>query len=511
MAANEAARESGGPVMVAKPPSEIRGYVEGVSGNELFGWVVDPTQSDASVEVEARFDGISLGRMVASLDRPDVARAGHGAAHGFRFALPAPPEAGDHTVEVRTVHGNLAVALEKAYVVVTANGATVEGIKLRPATHTVAKPLAAPREVLLGRDGWLFEWPGLRTFHILRGADECPAQFVAAHLERVQEREAAVGDAGGTLLEAIIPSKLAVYPEHLPAGMSVDFSRRPADLVVAAARDLNTVDVVDLQAPLRHAKARDDVITRTGRGLTWTGAFAAYRSLAKQLALRIPSLEPLPREALKLGELELVADSLIALPRLGWTGAGTFSAAVGAEEEQEGEPRLEWSSLSTEYAVIEPALAELTGRDAALLRPRGAAESADATASDRAGGTALLIHDGSAARLAPFLAEHFDLTLVIVAAGDIRIEPLLTELRPTAVVEVVAEQTLLAGAERRQECSAVWRALRTCSSSRRRLSSVWRAVRSSSSRLVIRPFRYAFSRPSSSLSIRSASRSVAMK
>jgi hypothetical protein len=441
---NASTPRSGSTVVLANAPTEIRGYVEGITGNELFGWVVDIAERDAAVEVEARFDGAQLGRIVADQERPDVARAGYGAAHGFRFTLAAPPADGEHTVEVRTVQGHLAVPLEKGYVIVDAAGERAEGVILHLAKRGAVKPLAAPRETLQGRDGWLFEWPDRRTFDILRGAAEPPLQCVTAYLERVRERDHEVRNAGALLVAAILPTKLAAYPDRLPAGLSVDFSRRPADLVVAAARDRNVTDVVDLEGPLRHAKARGEVFTRTGRGLTWSGAFAAYRSLAKQLAYRIPGLDPLTPEALKLGELELVLDSLAALPRLGWTGTDTFPAAAAAAEEQEGEPRLDWSGLSTEYAVIEPTLARLAGQDAVLLRHRVGEEQVEADV-DRRPGTALLIHDGSAARLAPFLAEHFNRTLAVVPAEDTAIGPLLAGISPAAVVEITAEQTLIAG------------------------------------------------------------------
>jgi hypothetical protein len=412
--------------------------VEGIAAGELFGWVVDPEQSEASLEVEAFFDGAPLGRAVADLFRLDVDRAGFGPAHGFRFALSSRPAPGEHSVEVRTVEGRITVPIVESYVVVDDRGDPLHGVALRPASRAVARPLAAPREALLGRDGWLFEWTGETTFDVLRGAEDLAPETVAAHLDRLRAREAAVRGGGASLVEALVPAKLAVYPDQLPAGLPVVAARRPAELLAAVVREENISEVVDLEAPLRQARDHGVVFTRTGRGLTWTGAFAAYRALAKRLATASPEVVPLLRDGLKLGALELVADSLAELPTLGWTGTGTFPAVLAEGEDQEGEPGLDWTALSVEYAVIGTELAELAGPEAALLQRRPAEDAPAAGVLP----AALVLHDGSAPRIAAFLAEHFERTLLV--GVDAPVERLLEQFAPAVVFEIVSEQALLA-------------------------------------------------------------------
>jgi hypothetical protein len=133
-----------------------------------------------------------------------------------------------------------------------------------------------------------------------------------------------------------------------------------------------------------------------------------------------------------LGDLEPVSESLADLPRLVWIGSRTVPAGPGAhDEEREGQPRLRWSALSIEYSVIPAELAALAGSSAAMLRARESARQE----------RLLVIHDGSAGTVVPFLAEHYAQT--VIAGGDAKLDQLLEALAPEAVVEIVSERSLL--------------------------------------------------------------------
>ncbi len=402
---------------------------------ELIGWVVDPSHPDQPVTVEALLDREPLGSMAAASPRPDVARAGHGERHGFRFELTAEFTAGIHLVEVRTVEGQLPVPLASDYVVIDEAGQPIDGATLRAAAAAAPPPLwVRPQATLLGSDGWLFEWPGAEEFDALRGALAPPAGALESQLLRLAERAELARAAGAIVVQAILPARLAVYREHLPAGASVTDAGRPAELLAAEVRELNGIDLLDLTNPLRHARAHGSVFSATARALTWPGAFAAYRAIAKELARLDPGLEPVQRSVLSFAELEPVDDSLADLPRMAWLGSHAIAAGTaGHDEEAEGHPRLDWSVLSTEYAALNPELSRSAGQAATLLRRIRGAERGD---------RALLIHDGSASRIAPFLAEHFDQTLVIGEGADL--EAVLAAFIPGVIVEVVAEAGLLA-------------------------------------------------------------------
>ena len=424
------------PRLGGEPTTDYAGYVDGVTADELFGWVVDRANPDRPLRVEAFFDRRRLGTGDADIPRGDLARAGFGERHGFRFALAGPLRSGIHLVEVRLEGDEHLVPLASDYIVVDSDGAPIEGISLRAAEAALAPPwMRPPTAALLGLDGWLFEWPGEQVFDQLRGASRVLPEVAELQAHLVLERHDLARSIDADLVEAVVPTKFAVYPDLLPTGIELRESGRPADLLAASLHEYNGVELLDLGVALRHAREHGAVFPRTARGLTWLGGFAAYRVIAKQLARAGHRLEPILRSKLRFGELELVGDSLADLPRMVSVGSGVLPAGIAAEDEpQEGYPRLDWSALSTEYAVVEPELAAVAGPHAALLRRRAPTVETDPP-------RAVVIHDGSAEHVAPFLAEHFDQTLVIGAGAEI--EAVLAMVMPAVVIELVDESTLL--------------------------------------------------------------------
>lgn len=69
---------------------DIRGFVDGVTGNQIDGWAFEPAHPTERVVVELRLDGETVATSVADRHRTDLVRAGVGDAfHGFRFPLRA--------------------------------------------------------------------------------------------------------------------------------------------------------------------------------------------------------------------------------------------------------------------------------------------------------------------------------------------------------------------------------------------------------------------------------------
>lgn len=68
----------------------MRGFVDGVTGNQIDGWAFEPAHPTERVVVELRLDGETVATSVADRHRTDLVRAGVGDAfHGFRFPLRA--------------------------------------------------------------------------------------------------------------------------------------------------------------------------------------------------------------------------------------------------------------------------------------------------------------------------------------------------------------------------------------------------------------------------------------
>lgn len=86
----------------------IRGFVDGLTGNQIDGWAFEPANPTERVVVELRLDGQTVATTVADRHRTDLVRAGIGDAfHGFRFPLkPALAERrGELQVVARGVEG----------------------------------------------------------------------------------------------------------------------------------------------------------------------------------------------------------------------------------------------------------------------------------------------------------------------------------------------------------------------------------------------------------------------
>jgi hypothetical protein len=416
-----------------KAGGALTGYIDGVIGGDVVGWVVERLRPKKALRIVAMLDGEKFADAVADVSREDIKRQGYGDRHGFRLPLPGRLEPGHHTIVVRAVDGGQRVPLAKSYVVLDGESKPIEGIVLLEAMSGAPPPApAAGNEALLGLDGWIFEFV-VPDFDMLRGAEPVSDDVMARHLVRVRERHQLARLVDAVALEAVIPARMAVYAERLPVGLTIEESARPVDRLLALVREQNDLDVLDLTAPLRQAKQHGGVFARTARGLTWLGAFAAYRAIAKQLAKSVDGIVPVTRGQLGFGELERSADSLAELPRRVWIGTSTVLAGSAAEDEEyEGQPRLEWARLSTEYTVVPPEIADVAGSEVAMLRRRepGGVQ-----------GDALVIHDGAAERIAPFLAEHFERTLVVGAGADI--DRVTAILKPGVIVEIVAEAALL--------------------------------------------------------------------
>jgi hypothetical protein len=72
----------------ASAAPEIRGFIDGLSGNQIDGWAFEPAHPTERVIVELRLDGQAVATTVADRHRTDLVRAGIGDAfHGFRFPL----------------------------------------------------------------------------------------------------------------------------------------------------------------------------------------------------------------------------------------------------------------------------------------------------------------------------------------------------------------------------------------------------------------------------------------
>ena len=289
----------------------VRGYIDGVIGDSLRGWAWDEDDPERRLLVRGHLDGAVLGTTHAADPRGDLVRHGIGdGSHGFRIALRRPLGAGAHSVAVVDAASGSPLQLSAEWIALDADGRPLPGITLVQDEDPQSPPAVEAPAGIVGQAGWIFPPAGADPGQDAAD-DRVPHAAIDAHVAAV-ERLYAIGDRLRFVpLVVALPDKRFVYRDHLPPGVPVDASQRIARRVAARLRDSWREELLDLLPVLLDARVHGRAFTRTGGELTWTGAFHAYRAVARALALRVPGLEPLPMSALDLGVYEPVHDSRV--------------------------------------------------------------------------------------------------------------------------------------------------------------------------------------------------------
>ena len=317
----------------------LRGYIDGVIGDELVGWALDDAAPASRLRVRGELDGVVLGTVDACEPRRDLVTAGFGdGSYGFRIALdPGLLTPGLHRVAA-IVRGE-PMPLARDWIVRDREDRPLPSVQLAAAPAAAAEPPPGPHpdglaatlagaaqavgpepELVEGIAGWRFHLPagGAVRSHARLDAE-------AAAIEELY----ALGDALGIVVHAAaVPAKHLVYAEHLPPERRPDPGHRTARAVAARLRGSDDASLHDLFDALQDARAHGRVYSRTGRALTWTGAIHAYRAIVK--ALPGHGLRPHSLDRFDFGPLAPVADTLDGAdtePRL---AAGPSSAPPGA-------------------------------------------------------------------------------------------------------------------------------------------------------------------------------------
>jgi hypothetical protein len=403
-----------------------RGYIDGVIGGDLVGWVVDEDEPGARVSVLAWIDGRPLAGVRATDFREDLVRAGVGDGyHGFRFELHDPLDPGDHAVAVQASGSDDLVPLADDWVVHGPDDTPRRDVSLREGRTGEAvagrtPPPAARTEAraLVGSGGWLYAVAD-RGFGRLRGTDRPTHADLDARVAQIEQFHSLAGDVGAVPLAAIVPDKLFVYPDHRPDGLELDPDGRVAAHVTRRLRDSGTVELLDLLPVLRDARRHGRLFPRTGDQLTWVGAFHAARALAKALTGRVPGIAPIDVDALDLGELQPVTGALDDRPLAIWADG----EAVGITGMTPGPA-----------PDSEPALGARWQRQAAEVAPgrwqrRGARHLP----------SALVVHNGCGSRIAQVLAEHFSACEVVESEGGVMDTARVRAARPDVLVVLVSD------------------------------------------------------------------------
>ncbi len=422
-------------------------------GRFILGWAHDPQHPADRVELDVHLDGQPLGRHRADVERSDLVRAGIGdGRHAFRIELPELLEPGSaHTLIVRAVADSAVIPLARDYfadmtgtpgaapLVLSVNGTTPEPAEepegpvvpvLDPPDELAFEELTGPApqrpRALAGASGWLFAFDSRERLSASLGLTRNTAERVAAQVRTLRERDERLRSLGVGYVVVTVPEKTSVYFDRLPPGLRLDRESRPAAELAAALREDPRLELLDLLGPLLDARRHGRAFLRQGLSLTWTGAYHAYRAIAKELAKRFPAVEPVASAGLLLGGLVENAELLPHRERVTLMGR-ELVPVLPANEEPDVEPELVRDGFEAMFVPVPDSLAGQLGPAATLLELSPGSNLP----------TAVIVHDGSGERLVPFLAEHFARTVVEV--GDGLPDPLIAAERPLVVVQIIGE------------------------------------------------------------------------
>lgn len=153
-------------------------------------------------------------------------------------------------------------------------------------------------EVVIGKDGWM-EYSGdgnLDDFQTMQ-----PLWNKHSLAKRLTAFEAYLNEQGITLLIVVAPNKASIYPERLPAEIQPLTEQTRLDDFIAALKENNLPQVLDLRPALQQAKLEQEVYYYSNTHWNGYGAFVAYTTILNELAKTHPELHPYTPEELDLG------------------------------------------------------------------------------------------------------------------------------------------------------------------------------------------------------------------
>jgi hypothetical protein len=152
------------------------------------------------------------------------------------------------------------------------------------------------RDVLMGRDGWLF----FARNHVLEDflALEPFSQEELNERKRLLEAKRDwLASQGIAYLFVVAPNKQSIYPEYMPEGYTRSQGVSRLDQLIDYLRAKSDIAVVDLRTDLRVAKSNGAVYFSTDTHWNPEGSFIAYRRIMKALQQLYDHADLTPRSS----------------------------------------------------------------------------------------------------------------------------------------------------------------------------------------------------------------------
>jgi alginate O-acetyltransferase complex protein AlgJ len=272
--------------------------------------------------------------------------------------------------------------------------------------------VSSSRQVILGKEGWLFQPPYDSSLETYRGARPLTPEQLAQWRHILETRCAWLAARGIPYLFVIAPDKHSVYPEYMPDAMARSSHESRLDQFLAFMKAHSDVAVLDLRPALREAKGRARLYHRTDTHWNDYGAFVGYQVIIRELGKLDPRLQPMAQS-----DFEIYSEQTSGLD---------LAAMLGVDDvTTEDYIRMRSRKFSIESSgYTSNTLPRLVSERKEQNLPR-----------------VVMFRDSFSNYLVPFLNQHFSRAVYVWNNG---FDPRLVETeRPDFVVQEIVERALL--------------------------------------------------------------------
>jgi hypothetical protein len=134
-----------------------------------------------------------------------------------------------------------------------------------------------PNEVTVGQDGWLY--PGKDELDFLIGVQPISDSIVTELIKELNERYEFCKANGTEYRLVVVPSKAALYPEHLPANIHLDPKSMPMNRLLSRSVNECNTPILYLLDSLKKHKGEKQLFLSTDTHWNQYGSYFGYRAI----------------------------------------------------------------------------------------------------------------------------------------------------------------------------------------------------------------------------------------
>lgn len=273
------------------------------------------------------------------------------------------------------------------------------------------------REVLIGRDGWMF-YTGADMYQHLTREETWSQQQLENWRRFLEMRRDWLAERGCKYIFVVPPDKHTVYPEYLPSWLRPGAKPSKLQQLVAYMKAHSTVEVVDLTEPLLEAKTLRPEYLQTDTHWNAFGGFIGSQTVIAELSQQMPGLKPLSPDLFQW--------------KLAPRHPGDLTVMFGTSEGHPEHTSFEWTAADG-IAEFKPQVDPVR-----LPKLKPTDQNTVYTINENAAGKAMFFRDSFSGAWMQFMARHFHEAIYVWHYQWDR--PLIEREQPDVVIDEMVER-----------------------------------------------------------------------